>query len=179
MKKNNPGYDIICPKGHKLEVKASASSRFNTLGFQIRKNQTADYFILVAFDNVINLKPLHFWVMKRDDILRGRCIKDINMIYISNDPKSTKPLEKYSRIDKLEELNKICEEFNKHTKIEICDDGVPTRSHILHIRSKIKWSGKKDIAPQNILNVLKGEPKTERKRKIRIRLQLVPEEDCR
>ena len=176
MKRNNPGYDIICPKSYKLDVKASVLSRFNTLLFKIKKNQIADYFILVAFDNVINLKPLHVWIMKSDDTLRGRRIKDIDHIYIFNDPKSRKLLDKFSAIDKLEELKKICEEFGKRISVEICDDYVPTRSRIIDITSKIKLEGKKDITPKDILNVLKDEPK---KRKILSRLLLVPEEDCR
>lgn len=179
MKKNNPGYDIICPKGYKLDVKASVLSRFNTFGFHIAKNQIADYFILVGFDNVINLKPLYLWILKRDDIVRGRCIKDIEGIYVSNDPESIKQFEKYSRIYKLKELTNICEEFNKHANIEIFNDNIPTRSHILDIRSRIKLSGKKDITNQDILNILKDEPKIERKQKIECRLQLVPEEDCK
>lgn len=176
MKRNNPGYDIICPRGYKLDVKTSVLSRFNTLLFKIDKNQIADYFILVAFDNVIDLKPINVWVLKSDDTLRDRFIKNIDHISIFNDPKSRKLLDKFSRIDKLEELKKVCEEFSKHSSVEICDDNVPTRSHILDIRSKIKLEGKKDIMPQDILNVLKAEPK---KRKILSRLQLVPEEDCR
>lgn len=72
---NNPGYDIICNKGKKIDVKASAThirqniiSVVNFWSFAIKHNTIADYFILVAFDNRIDLNPLHLWMIPGKDV---------------------------------------------------------------------------------------------------------------
>ena len=66
MSYGNTGFDIICNKGKKIDVKSSCI-RSNTnknprWGFHIENNTTADFFILVAFDNRTDLNPLHMWM---------------------------------------------------------------------------------------------------------------------
>lgn len=53
---NNIGYDIICPKGYKIDVKATVLNRYNNFDFGINKNMIADYFALIGFNNIIKLE---------------------------------------------------------------------------------------------------------------------------
>lgn len=64
---NNPGYDFVCDNGYLVDVKSACmyirigqSPRWN---FHIGKNTTADYFVLLAFDNRNNTTPLHGWII--------------------------------------------------------------------------------------------------------------------
>jgi len=72
----NPGYDIICPKGYKIDVKATVLNRYNTLSFAINKNKIADYFALVVFNNIIELIPTHIWIIRSDENIDGRIVKE-------------------------------------------------------------------------------------------------------
>lgn len=174
MKTNNPGYDIICTRGYKVDVKASSLDRFNTFKFSIWKNQIADYFALVGFDNVFNLKPLYLWIIKGNEMIQNRRtrLNDMYSISIANEPELVKPFEKYNRVDKLKELGNLCGEFNKYNKIEIDNGNTPTKAHILDIIVKMKLSGKSST-PSDIFDVLREEQKIEN------RLPLIPECDCR
>ncbi|MCK4665975.1 hypothetical protein KAU33_04455 [Candidatus Dependentiae bacterium] len=68
----NTGYDIICNKGKKIDVKTSCT-RYNNgkyphWGFDINENKIADFFILVAFDNRTDLNPLHLWMISGHEV---------------------------------------------------------------------------------------------------------------
>lgn len=67
MPNNHSGYDIICNKGKKIDVKSACittqNSKYPRWKFHIDYNTTADYFILVAFDNLTDLNPLHLWMI--------------------------------------------------------------------------------------------------------------------
>ena len=68
MPYGNPGYDIICNKGKKIDVKSSCTRRdmrWNSISwaFNIGRNTTADYFLCLAFDNREDLNPLHAWLI--------------------------------------------------------------------------------------------------------------------
>lgn len=72
MPNNNIGYDFICNKGKKIDVK---SSTFRTTGkgytgwvFTIRKNKIADYFLCLAFDNRDDLNPQHMWLIPSSEL---------------------------------------------------------------------------------------------------------------
>ncbi len=70
MPNGNPGYDFICSKGFKIDAK-SACLYINKFGlgtwvFRIRYNQTADYFLCLAFDNRASLEPQHVWLIPKD-----------------------------------------------------------------------------------------------------------------
>lgn len=172
MKRGNPGYDIICDKGYKIEVKAATLTRYNTLVFHLEKNKIADYFILIGFNNIIELKPLYLWVIKSDEIIRESCIKDIDVLSISNEPELAKPFEKYNRIDKLEKLKEICKGFNEYERIDAYNDNIPTKAHILDIIVKVRLSGKPDVTPEDISGILKEEQKIEN------RLPILPADEC-
>ena len=72
MPYGNTGFDIICNRGKKIDVK-SGCIRSNTnknprWGFHIDHNTVADFFILVAFDNLTDLNPLHLWMIPGKEI---------------------------------------------------------------------------------------------------------------
>ena len=72
MPYGNPGYDFICGGGYKIDVKSSCrrtrKNRVDNWGFCIRKNQIADYFLCLAFDNRDDLTPKHIWLIPGDVI---------------------------------------------------------------------------------------------------------------
>lgn len=76
-----PGYDFICGKGYKIDAKSCC--RQKTIGksdrwkFHIAKNNIADYFLCLAFDNRSDLEPEHVW------IIPGRCVSHATSIGIS------------------------------------------------------------------------------------------------
>jgi hypothetical protein len=71
----NPGYDFICGKGFKIDVKSACTQTkiysqlrgkyYDTQiwSFGIKRNKTADYFLCLAFDDRTNLTPLHIWLL--------------------------------------------------------------------------------------------------------------------
>jgi len=63
----NNGYDFICNKGNKIDVKSSCLHNWNHHSsmwhFTIRKNKVADYFLCIAFDNRNDLTPIHVWIL--------------------------------------------------------------------------------------------------------------------
>ena len=64
MPYGNPGYDIICNMGKKIDVKGGCILKNNNgWTFRIAHNVIADYFICVAFDNREDLNPLHIWML--------------------------------------------------------------------------------------------------------------------
>ena len=68
MPMNNPGYDFICNKGKKIDVKSSCMNKHSRgkgrgWGFNIDHNTIADFFLCLAFDNRGDLNPLHAWLI--------------------------------------------------------------------------------------------------------------------
>lgn len=64
MPQNNPGYDFICSKGKKIDVKSSTfDKKTKRWIFHVGKNKIADYFLCLAFDNRENLNPEHMWII--------------------------------------------------------------------------------------------------------------------
>ena len=62
MSNGNKGYDFICNKGFKIDVKSSCIQKNNSYIFSIRYNNIADYFLCIAFDNRENLNPQYIFV---------------------------------------------------------------------------------------------------------------------
>ena len=78
MPLKNHGYDFICGKGYKIEVKSACLKADSPQWmFRINKNNVADYFALLAFDNRNSLNPLHFWLVP------SVVLKDCNSLTIS------------------------------------------------------------------------------------------------
>ena len=64
MPPNNPGYDFICNKGKKIDVKSAClRDTYTAWNFSIKYNTVADYFLCIAFDNRKDLNPLHIWLI--------------------------------------------------------------------------------------------------------------------
>lgn len=75
MPYGNIGYDFICSKGMKIDVKSSIlifrKNLPNYKGewhFTIRKNTIADYFLCLAFDNREDKNPQHLWLIPANKI---------------------------------------------------------------------------------------------------------------
>ena len=67
MPPNNKGFDFICNKGKKIDVKSTCTrthdKQSDAWDFHIKRNQIAEYFLCLAFDNRDNLNPLHIWLI--------------------------------------------------------------------------------------------------------------------
>lgn len=68
----NPGYDFVCGKGYKIDVK-SACKRYPAHQapgwmFLLRKNTIADYFLCLAFDSRESLNPEHVWLIPGEEV---------------------------------------------------------------------------------------------------------------
>jgi len=67
MPNGNPGYDFICAKDKKIDVKSACVTMSHKKNprwhFHIRKNKIADYFLFIAFDTRESLDPLHQWLI--------------------------------------------------------------------------------------------------------------------
>ena len=65
MPMHNPGFDFICNKGKKIDVKSCCTSKgkYPHWAFNIDYNKTADFFICVAFDNIETLNPIYLWMI--------------------------------------------------------------------------------------------------------------------
>jgi hypothetical protein len=90
----NPGYDFVCGKGYKIDVKSSCFNHRRSSSywiFQIRKNAIADYFLCLAFDDRESLTPLHVW------LIPGNEINTKSGIGITNTDRSLAKHAKYER----------------------------------------------------------------------------------
>ena len=101
---NNSGFDFVCNKGYKIDVKASVLHKNKYKNpywqFGIRQNNIPDYFLLIAFDNRENLNPLHVWLVPKDKIchLKG----------LSLSLKRIDEWKQYELEDKLEKVITCC-----------------------------------------------------------------------
>lgn len=81
MPYGHPGYDFICDRGMKIDVKSSTTrihkTRADMWVFNIRRNTIADYFTCIAFDNRDDLTPLHMW------LIPGHIVNDKTVIAIA------------------------------------------------------------------------------------------------
>ena len=71
----HPGYDMICNRGKKINVKASTinarqnkNSIMKSWKFNINYNKKCDFYLLMAFDDVINLTPLFAWMVPGNEV---------------------------------------------------------------------------------------------------------------
>jgi len=73
----NPGYDFICNKGKKIDVKSSCAhiscNGVSRWQFHTVKNAVADYFLCIAFDNRHDLNPLHVWLIPSNSCNNSMC----------------------------------------------------------------------------------------------------------
>ena len=118
MSVNNPGFDFICNKGYKIDVKSSCLYNKNSYNFNIGNNKIADYFLLIGFDNRENLNPQHIWLIKSNEIIvtqhssnYNRKLNEFGSFFVIN--KTFDILSKYELTDKLKETIKCCDALKK------------------------------------------------------------------
>ncbi len=79
MPYKNKGYDFICGKGYKIDVKSSCiiqeERRSSYWQFTTRRNGVADYYLCIAFDDRNMLRPLHVWLIPNTDVKKHLNIK--------------------------------------------------------------------------------------------------------
>lgn len=63
MPMHNPGYDFICNRGKKIDVKSACLRKDSSWSFGIRCNTTPDFFLCLAFNNREDLTPLCAWLL--------------------------------------------------------------------------------------------------------------------
>lgn len=72
MPHGNPGFDFVCNHDKRIDVKSSCNrktgNRTNSWMFTINKNQTADYFLCIAFDTRRDLTPLYLWLIPGEKV---------------------------------------------------------------------------------------------------------------
>jgi hypothetical protein len=102
MPLNNPGYDFVCGKGFKIDVKSScyviqgkSTPRWQ---FDIDRNQIADYFLCIAFNDRVSLNPLHVW------LIPSQIVNDHLCFCVTDNPRGLSKWSNYERpIDKVVE----------------------------------------------------------------------------
>ena len=111
MPNNNPGFDFICNKGYKIDVKSSVllkgGKRDKNLGwsFAINKNKIADYFLLIGFDNREDLNPLKLW------LIPGNILNEQKGKHITNIEKVLLKWKQYELNNELEKVIICCNKF--------------------------------------------------------------------
>jgi len=111
---NNPGFDFICNKGKKIDVKSACLYNNNHYTFVISHNNIADYFLCIGFDNRKNLIPQHIWLINSNNFYFHKTYKKLDYkrfrdtsnicIYLSK----LEDFSKYELIDKLKETIECC-----------------------------------------------------------------------
>ena len=97
MPMNNPGFDFICGRGYKIDVKSACKLKDrNTWMFCINHNRIAGYFLVLAFDNRDDLNPLHVW------LIPGRAVNHLSILAIS-----LSTIEKWSQYELIGKLDKV------------------------------------------------------------------------
>lgn len=110
---NNRGYDFICKKGYKIDVKSATlvnrpnSNRY--WSFHINHNDIADYFLLIGFDDRENLEPMHIWLFKKDEMMRGKPFYMRTSFLITDDPITLEIFGVWELTDKLEKMKECCD----------------------------------------------------------------------
>ena len=116
MPNGNRGFDFICNKGFKIDVKASCLNKNNIYTFNIKHNKIADYFLLIAFDNRENLNPEHVWLIKSNEVTKNyRKLNDFENLYI-NTFDDISDFSRYELTDKLKETIECCSTLKSNNK---------------------------------------------------------------
>ena len=107
MPNNNPGFDFICNKGYKIDVKSGCLSEKDHKKnyrwvFRSNQNQIADYFLCLAFNNREELNPQHIW------LIPSEVVKDKKSFTIVNNEKSLQKWKQYELDEKLEKVITCC-----------------------------------------------------------------------
>lgn len=71
MPYGHPGFDFICGKGYKIDIKSSCEQlykQYTRWNFHIFNNNVADYFLCIAFNNRKSLTPIHVWLIPSKEV---------------------------------------------------------------------------------------------------------------
>lgn len=112
---NNHGFDFICKKGYKIDVKsATLANRPSTYGhwsFGINYNDIADYFLLIGFDDRENLEPMHIWLFKKDEMMRGKPFYMRKSFSMEDSTVNSEVYSIWEMTDKLEKMKECCDKL--------------------------------------------------------------------
>lgn len=110
MPYGHPGYDFIC-KGYKVDCKISCLAiRNGWIGweFEIDYNRLPDYFILVAFNNREEFGLMHLWLIRKNEIIRGKKFYRRKTFRVTDKTRYLLEIKRYELTDKLEHLREYC-----------------------------------------------------------------------
>lgn len=150
MHHSNQGYDFICDNGKKIEVKGAILNQHNQLSFHIRYNHIADYFVLIGFNDILELNPIHIWIIKSGEVIQELPINDRHILHIPNTDEYISHMRKYELLDKLEKLKISCMEFN-NKKLK----NVPTKAQIYDTVLEMRLAEKSKVDYSEISNTIK------------------------
>ena len=68
MPHNHPGFDFICNKNMKIDAKSSCLHKNGRWNFTINRNEDADFFLCVAYDDRERLNIAHVWMIPGKDV---------------------------------------------------------------------------------------------------------------
>lgn len=95
MPNGNPGYDYVCPKGYKIDVKSGCKQCYNYVTdswyFSINKNKAPSFFLCIAWDNRESLNPAHLW------LIPGWLVNEKTGFRITDSPKVLARWSQYER----------------------------------------------------------------------------------
>lgn len=119
MPHGNPGFDFICDKGYKVDVKSGClHTRTDRDGYQrsrwkfrVGRNAIAQYFICLGFNDRESLEPIRMW------LIPGEIVQHLDTICITNTPDTLKKWEKYER-----PVNKVAECCVEMRKMNTLDE---------------------------------------------------------
>lgn len=111
-----PGYEYVVKRGLKIDVKTANLSLSNVDGifydswsFHIKCNNIADYFLLLAFDNLEDKTLLHILLVGKNEMVRKKRFNRFDHLKITNSYKGLLHFLKYDWINKLNCLKLKCE----------------------------------------------------------------------
>lgn len=97
MPANHTGWDYICGKGFKIDVKSGCRIKQEGISdkwsFHIEKNVVADYFLCLAFDNRGTLNPEHIWLIPAK-VVNKRVTLSISESRVSKWTQYERPIDK-------------------------------------------------------------------------------------
>ncbi len=113
MPMNNHGYDFLCGKGFKIDVKSSCVYHIKNKTpfwlFGIKHNVVADYFLCLGFDNRENLEPMRIW------LIPAQLINHQSTLTIKVDPLKSKKFSEFEQ--SLDKVLACCNAMKEGVKV--------------------------------------------------------------
>ncbi len=135
MPYSNPKFDALCSnakeefikkypnitlernKDYKIQIKSSSlvqniNCSTSSLAFGIRRNNLADYFLLIAIGDREKLNLLHIWLIGKNDEVSYRKVTELINLKISNSRQGLYRVSKYELAKEfLDRANDVCTEI--------------------------------------------------------------------